>query len=185
MHIQYHTGCVKTHLCIRSCSKVVKQLLKLFFRFSVVFDWSLAILLIVGNKVQSIGCPQWVASWADSFRFAGTVSEHGRCGAAGDVSAASGARGMGQRAARWRRRSARARAKSAGAGRGHFSENLGVGVNGGALLMTNFVICCRASAPLPLSTAEVLCSDSHHRYSLKYEETQQSTRGCVEKQTSY
>ena len=35
------------------------------------------------------GCPRWVASQADSFRFAGTAPEHGRCGAAGGVGAAS------------------------------------------------------------------------------------------------
>ena len=53
------------------------------------------------------------------------------------------------------------------------------------LLMTNCVICRRASAPLPLSAAEALCSGGYHRCSLKYEATQQSTRGDVEKQTIY
>jgi hypothetical protein len=53
------------------------------------------------------------------------------------------------------------------------------------LLMTNCVMCCRASAPLPLSAAEALCSGGYHHCSLKYETIQQSTRGDVEKQTIY
>ena len=53
------------------------------------------------------------------------------------------------------------------------------------LLMTNCVICRRASAPLPLSAAEALCSGGYHHFSLNYEATQQSTRGDVEKQTIY
>ena len=38
---------------------------------------------------------------------------------------------------------------------------------------------------MPLSAAEALCSGGYHRCSLKYEATQQSTRGDVEKQTIY
>ena len=43
----------------------------------------------------------------------------------------------------------------------------------------------RAGAPSPLAATEALCSGGHHRHSLKYETTQQSTRVEVTKQTIY